>query len=145
MVTTTVAGQDIVVFWSPGTASALDSGSIASGRDVGTAGIFSPRGPDGNMLTFAPDPNGRIVDAQTGSQWDIFGRAIARTAGGRTTNTSAGPHRPTLVLVGGVPPGYRRLSGDRLSCHYVPTQSNHRGVRHRGGALPGPGRLPTPA
>ena len=76
VVTTTVAGEDIVVFWSPGTASALDSGSIASGRDVGAAGIFSPRGPDGNMLTFAPDAEGRIVDQQTGSRWDIFGRAI---------------------------------------------------------------------
>ncbi len=77
VVTTTVAGEDIVVFWSPGTASALDSGTIARGRDVGTAGIFSPRGPDGNLLTFAPDPDGRIVDAQTASQWNIFGRAIA--------------------------------------------------------------------
>ncbi len=76
VVTASVAGEDIVVFWSPGTASALDSGSIARGRDVGTAGIFSPRGPDGNALTFAPDAEGRIIDEQTGSQWDIFGRAI---------------------------------------------------------------------
>ena len=77
VVTTSVAGEDIVVFWSPGTASALDSGSIARGRDVGTAGIFSPRGPDGNTLTFEPDAEGRIVDTRTGSQWDIFGRAIS--------------------------------------------------------------------
>ena len=77
VVTASVAGQDIVVFWSPGTASALDAGSIRSGRDVGTAGIFSPRGPDGNNLTFAPDADGRIIDAETGSRWDIFGRAIS--------------------------------------------------------------------
>ncbi len=76
VVTTTVAGEDIVVFWSPGTASALDSGIVSRGRDVGTAGIFSPVGPDGNTLTFAPDAEGRIIDQQTGSQWDIFGRAI---------------------------------------------------------------------
>ena len=75
VVAASVAGQDIVVFWSPGTASALDAGFIKSGRDVGTAGIFSPRGPDGNNLTFAPDADGRIIDAETGSQWDIFGRA----------------------------------------------------------------------
>ncbi len=77
VVAASVAGEDIVVFWSPGTASALDSGSIARGRDVGTAGIFSPRGPDGNTLTFEPDEGGRIVDTKTGSRWDIFGRAIS--------------------------------------------------------------------
>ena len=77
VVSASVAGEGIVVFWTPGTASALDSGSIASGRDVGTAGIFSPQGPDGNDLTFAPDADGRIVDAETGSRWDIFGRAVS--------------------------------------------------------------------
>lgn len=77
VVTASVAGEDIVVFWSPGTASALDAGSIKSGRDVGTAGIFSPRGSDGNDLTFASDANGQIVDAETGSRWDIFGRAVS--------------------------------------------------------------------
>ena len=76
VVTATLGGEDIVVFWSPGTASALDSGTISRGRDVGTAGIFSPRGPDGNTLTFAADAEARIIDEQTGSQWDIFGRAI---------------------------------------------------------------------
>ena len=77
VVSASIAGEDIVVFWTPGTASALDSGSIASGRDVGAAGIFSPQGPDGNALTFAPDADGRIVDMETGSRWDIFGRAIS--------------------------------------------------------------------
>jgi hypothetical protein len=76
VVTTKLGGEDIVVFWSPGTASALDSGTISGGRDVGAAGIFSPLGPDGNTLTFAPDAEGRIIDEQTGSRWDIFGRAI---------------------------------------------------------------------
>ena len=77
VVAASVAGEDIVVFWSPGTASALDAGSIRSGRDVGTAGIFSPRGPDGNDLTFTPDADGQIIDAETGSRWDIFGRAVS--------------------------------------------------------------------
>ncbi len=35
-----VNGIEIVVFWTPGTASALDSESIADGRDVGTTGVF---------------------------------------------------------------------------------------------------------
>ena len=52
VVTATVGGEDVVVFWMPGTASALDAGSIADGRDVGTAGIFSPVGPDGGGAHF---------------------------------------------------------------------------------------------
>ena len=77
VVSTSVAGEDIVVFWTPGTASALDRGSIKSGRDVGTAGIFSPVAPDGETLTFAADADGTITDEQTGSVWNIFGRAVS--------------------------------------------------------------------
>ncbi len=77
VVTATVGGEDVVVFWMPGTASALDAGSIAAGRDVGTAGIFSPVGPDGAALTFSAGADGGIADAQTGSGWNIFGRAVS--------------------------------------------------------------------
>ncbi len=77
VVKASVAGEEIVVFWMPGTASSLDSGAIASGRDVGAAGIFSPEGPDGSTLSFAADADGRITDDQTGSEWNIFGRAIS--------------------------------------------------------------------
>ncbi len=91
VVSTSVDGEDILVFWTPGTASALDSGSIASGRDVGTAGVFSPAGPDGNMLTFASDAEGNITDDQTGSRWDIFGRAVSGPLAG--TQLSSVPAR----------------------------------------------------
>ena len=77
VVEASVAGEDVVVFWMPGTASSLDSGSIASGRDVGAAGIFSPKGPDGSTLSFAADADGRITDEQTGSEWNIFGQAVS--------------------------------------------------------------------
>ena len=77
VVAAAVAGEDIVVFWMPGAASALDSSVIASGRDVGAAGIFSPTGPDGATLSFAADADGRITDEQTGSEWNIFGRAVS--------------------------------------------------------------------
>ena len=70
-------GHDFVVFWQPGTASALDSGTIASGRDVGTAGIFAPVSQDGVALTFAINADGFIADDQTGSRWNIFGRAVS--------------------------------------------------------------------
>jgi hypothetical protein len=36
-----VGGEELVVTWRPGTRSALDSGTIASGRDVGTAVVRS--------------------------------------------------------------------------------------------------------
>ena len=91
VVTATVGGEDLVVFWIPGTASALDAGSVARGRDVGAAGIFAPAGPDGMPLTFAADADGTITDTQTGSRWDIFGRAVSGPLAG--TALAAAPGR----------------------------------------------------
>ena len=68
-----VGGEPITVFWTEGTASALDSPQISSGRDIGTAAAFS-RQVAGQTLTFGPD-NGFIRDVETGSTWDIFGQA----------------------------------------------------------------------
>ncbi len=72
-----IAGEDIVALWQPGAASALDAGSIKSGRDVGSAGVFSPVLPSGEVLTFTADAGGAIVDKQTSSVWNIFGIAIS--------------------------------------------------------------------
>ena len=71
----TVAGQDIVVFWQTGTASALDVGTVAGGRDVGTANAFS-REVDGQTLTFSYDGS-NILDDQTGSEWSVLGQALS--------------------------------------------------------------------
>jgi hypothetical protein len=87
----TVAGQPLVAFWAPGTASALDAGQIASSRDVGAAAAFDPRPPatsgaapaagvtGESRLTFRVDPANpeRFVDAQTGSTWDVTGSALS--------------------------------------------------------------------
>ncbi|MFQ5922295.1 MAG: DUF3179 domain-containing protein [Anaerolineales bacterium] len=70
----TVAGQELVVIWQPGLASALDQGSIAAGQDVGANGVFI-RQIEGLVLTFAVDGD-RIVDEQTGSEWNVLGQAI---------------------------------------------------------------------
>jgi hypothetical protein len=70
----TVGGRQVVVFWKDGAASAVDSGQIAFSRSVGATGVFDPA-PDGRRLTFAATQAG-IVDDQTGSSWDIFGRAV---------------------------------------------------------------------
>ena len=65
-----VGGESIVVFWAEGTASALDEGSIASGRDVGAAVAYASGGK--NFLV----DNSLIKDEETSSTWNIFGEAI---------------------------------------------------------------------
>jgi hypothetical protein len=70
-----VGGEPAAVFWTEGTASALDSSSVAGGRDVGTAAAYS-RQLDGTVLDFSYDGE-HIRDAQTGSAWNVFGQAIA--------------------------------------------------------------------
>ena len=72
--TVTVAGEDLVVFHQPGTASAMDSASIAEGRDVGAANVFRPVA-DGRRLTFSATDEG-FMDQETGSTWDLLGQAV---------------------------------------------------------------------
>jgi hypothetical protein len=67
-------GQDLVVFHTAGTSSALGAGVIAQGEDVGATGVFDPN-LEGRLLTFAVD-GGRIEDEQTGSTWNVLGQAI---------------------------------------------------------------------
>jgi hypothetical protein len=71
----TVAESEIVIFWQPGTASALDTSRIAEGQDVGAGASFS-REVDGQLLTFSYDGE-KIIDDQTGSEWDVFGQAVS--------------------------------------------------------------------
>ena len=71
----TVAQTPIALFWQAGTASALDSGSIADGRDVGTGASFS-RSLDGEVLDFEWS-DGAIRDRQTASTWSLLGEATA--------------------------------------------------------------------
>lgn len=71
---TRVGGQDVVVFWKRGTASALDQPKIATSRDVGSATAYEPRSR-GRLLHFEAAPDG-FVDVETRSRWDLFGRAV---------------------------------------------------------------------
>jgi hypothetical protein len=71
----TVGGEDVVILWTEGTASALDTSNIPEGRDVGAAVAYS-RQLEGQTLTFK-FTNGKISDEQTGSEWNIFGQAIS--------------------------------------------------------------------
>ncbi len=71
----------IVVLWSPGASSAVDSQDVVEGRDIGQAGVFR-RDLDNLVLTLAPGPENRFTDAETGSTWDVTGQAIAGTLAG---------------------------------------------------------------
>lgn len=70
----TVGEQDLVVFFKPGTQSALDGRLIAESKDVGSTGIFATQ-VDDQMLTFKIEDD-RFVDHETGSIWNLLGEAV---------------------------------------------------------------------
>ena len=70
----TQSGQDLVLFHTGGTASALGARVIADAKDVGATAVYDPN-LDGQNLTFKKDGE-TIVDAETGSTWTILGQAI---------------------------------------------------------------------
>lgn len=74
-------GVPYVVFVKPGMASPLDSAATEQGRSIPAATAFGRR-LDGKVLEFTPR-NGRYVDAQTGSTWNILGEAIDGPLKGR--------------------------------------------------------------
>ena len=76
-----VGGEEIVVIFTPGTASALDAGTIANARDVGAAGVFRPS-LDGQDLRFQVE-DGEILDDRTGSAWNSLGVATTGEFSGR--------------------------------------------------------------
>lgn len=69
-----LSGQDLVVFFKPGTASALDRSSIEDSRDVGATGVFDPE-LEGEKLIFRAQGDD-MVDECTGSVWNILGEAV---------------------------------------------------------------------
>jgi len=70
-----------VVLYEPGVASAIDADSIPRAKQVGTAGAFDRR-VGGRALSFTRRGSG-FVDRETGSSWDVTGRAL----GGRLRGT----------------------------------------------------------
>ena len=64
-----------VVFTEPTATSPLDQRTIADSRGVGSVGVFSPI-VDGRELKFRKRGE-KIVDRETGSEWSIFGKAVA--------------------------------------------------------------------
>ncbi len=85
------ADGEAVVFFKPGTLSALDKRRIDDSCDVGATGIFDAR-LDGRKLTFRPDGD-RFVDNETGTVWNILGQAIdGHLAGSQLTDIVHGNH-----------------------------------------------------
>jgi hypothetical protein len=70
-----LGGTPLVVLHHGGTLSALDGAVIAASRDVGAAAAFD-RSVDDKVLTFSLRGD-QFIDDQTGSTWDILGRALA--------------------------------------------------------------------
>lgn len=88
-------GIDLVIFWTPGALSILDAGILRDAREVGTTAVFETA-LDGQSLSFMPNPadDGQtFIDEQTGSVWDIFGRAIeGELAGSQLTRVIHADH-----------------------------------------------------
>ena len=68
-----VNGKDLVVFFKPGTRSALDGLLIGDSQEIGSTGVFEAN-LDGQKLTFRPEGD-TFVDNETGSVWNILGKA----------------------------------------------------------------------
>lgn len=75
LINDTIADRPVVVFWKAGLNSALDGEQIKNSKDVGAVGVFS-REIDGRELEFEWK-NDVFVDKQTGSTWNILGKAIS--------------------------------------------------------------------
>jgi hypothetical protein len=93
-----VGDTKIVIFWKPGTASALDTGQIASGRDVGTTAVYLAE-LEGMELTFKPGINDTFIDQETGTTWDVFGNALSGPQEG--SQLTPIPHHDTFWFAWG--------------------------------------------
>jgi hypothetical protein len=88
VVNDTVAGRGVVVFSRQGTLSALDQGDISASRKIPSATAFFAT-LDDVELTFASN-DGVIVDQQTNSEWNLFGRAVAGKHQGKQLEPAPG-------------------------------------------------------
>ena len=81
LINTDLDDQPVVVWWTPGVSSALDTRDIVDGSDVGATGVFSRElaaedGSGSQVLTFAPTGEDQFTDEETGSTWNVLGQAV---------------------------------------------------------------------
>jgi len=77
-----IGEQQIVVFHTEGTLSALDAEDMKRSREVGSTGVFDPV-VDGRRLSFRYE-EGTFIDAETGSRWNILGKAVSGRLRGKS-------------------------------------------------------------
>jgi hypothetical protein len=89
----TVGGTDVVVFFTPETASSVDAERISQGRAVGSATVYSAR-LNGRGLNFERvGGETAFRDRETGSVWDSSGRAVeGELAGAQLDEVPHGNH-----------------------------------------------------
>jgi len=86
-----VGGKDITVFFKPGTRSALNDLLIGESDEIGASGVFEAT-VNGVKLTFR-NQGDAFLDNQTGSTWNILGKAISgQMAGAQLTPIPHGDH-----------------------------------------------------
>ncbi|MBI3635901.1 MAG: DUF3179 domain-containing protein, partial [Candidatus Rokubacteria bacterium] len=76
-----VGGESVVIFYAPGTLSALDESEIARSRAVGATAVYRARVGD-RPLTFEAGGDG-FRDRETGSRWSFFGVATSGPLAGQ--------------------------------------------------------------
>jgi hypothetical protein len=92
-----VGGQEHVAIWSPGQSSALDAATIDEGRDVGQTAVFRTA-VEGETVSLTPgDQDDRFVDENSGSTFDLRGRALDGPLEG--SQLEAVPHDDTFWFV----------------------------------------------
>ncbi|MFQ5554269.1 MAG: DUF3179 domain-containing (seleno)protein [Acidimicrobiia bacterium] len=82
-----VGDTPIAVLWGADTADALDSANITEGQAVGTGVAFDRRLGD-EVLTLSANGDDTFTDAETGSTWDLLGRATAGPLAGEQLQTA---------------------------------------------------------
>jgi hypothetical protein len=75
VLTATLDGEPLVVLHAPGTASALDTSTIAEGRDIGTVGVYRPVAGD-TEVSLEANGDGTFTDTGTGTVFDVLGGAV---------------------------------------------------------------------
>jgi hypothetical protein len=118
-----------VVLYERGVPSAIDADSVARSKDVGTAGAFDRRLRD-RLLSFERR-GGAFVDRETGSEWDVTGRAVA----GRLRGSQLRPllhDEPFWFGLAAFAPDVRIAAGGRLP-------AGGRGHAPAGDGTPAPG------
>ncbi|MGF1599197.1 MAG: DUF3179 domain-containing protein [Acidimicrobiales bacterium] len=76
VITTVIDGEPVMLLHTPGTASALDSATIADGRDIGAVGVYRPLA-DGVAVDLTANGDGTFTDAATTSTFDILGVGVS--------------------------------------------------------------------